>query len=464
MRHLVLAAGTTIAVALSSTHADGQGFRRPDCDLSTGHFLVSSALTYLDGAGSQGDPVKKERLMGDALRTLNDALDRGQEDNPAVWYFYGRYYVMQNDPVGADSMFDRAEELAPQCVEDIQFYRQSLWVPTMNMAMDSMRAGAFEGAKSLLRVAYEVWDQDNLTPYYLARIFGNEGELDSAIHYFGDVIALGNEDTSRVENYETAVFNLGLLHGMAGNWDSSVVWYERYRSEVDADDPQGLVGLAEALDKSGQKDRAMVMYDSIMIRAPEMSAINLFRVGEILFLADEYDKSVQAFTLGLEKNPYFRPALYNLANAYLAIANDEERPEAERDEAAAAMEDAARRLNAVDPLNSESMNLLAASFQLQRLDDSTVAVLERREALTFEVRIDLQQTIDGGYLVQGRLVNTKDAAVEVPRLEFEFLDEAGNVLAIDYVEPTTLDPMGSATFSLTGIGEDLAACRYSIEG
>jgi tetratricopeptide (TPR) repeat protein len=201
-----------------------------------------------------------------------------------------------------------------------------------------------------------------------------------------------------------------------------------------------------------------------MIRAPEMSAINLFRVGEILFLADEYDKSVQAFTLGLEKNPYFRPALYNLANAYLAIANDEERPEAERDEAAAAMEDAARRLNAVDPLNSESMNLLAASFQLQRLDDSTVAVLERREALTFEVRIDLQQTIDGGYLVQGRLVNTKDAAVEVPRLEFEFLDEAGNVLAIDYVEPTTLDPMGSATFSLTGIGEDLAACRYSIEG
>ncbi len=197
MRHSVLVVGLTLAAALASTSADAQGFRRPDCDLSTGHFLVSSAVTYLDGAGNQGDPVKKARLLGDALRTLNDAINRGQEENPATWYFYGRYYVMMNDPLGADSTFTRAEQLAPQCAEDIKFYRQSLWVPTMNLAMDSMRDGAYEGAKAVLRMAYAVWDQDNLTPYYLGRIYGNEGDLDSAIHYFKQVIALGTADTSR---------------------------------------------------------------------------------------------------------------------------------------------------------------------------------------------------------------------------------------------------------------------------
>ena len=208
MRHSVFVMGLTVVTALVATSASAQGFRRPDCDLSTGHFLVSSAVTYLDGAGNQGDPVKKERLMSDALRTLNDAVSRGQQDNPAVWYFFGRYYTMQNDLAGADSTFTRAEEMAPQCAEDIEFYRRSLWVPAMNMAMDSMRAGALEGAKSLLRSAYAIWDQDNLTAYYLARIFGNEGELDSAIHYFREVVALGTEDTTRTDNYNTAVFNL----------------------------------------------------------------------------------------------------------------------------------------------------------------------------------------------------------------------------------------------------------------
>jgi tetratricopeptide (TPR) repeat protein len=425
---------------------------------------VSSAVTYLDGAGNQSDPVKKERLMSDALRTLNDAITRGQQDNPAVWYFFGRYYTMQNDLLGADSTFTRAEEMAPQCVEDIKFYRRSLWVPAMNMAMDSMRTGALEGAKSLLRVAYAIWDQDNLTPYYLARIFGNEGELDSAIHYFREVVALGTEDTTRTDNYNTAVFNLGIVHGMAGQWDSSTVWYGRYRAEIDPADPQALMGFAEALDKSGDSDGAMVMYDSIMIRAPEMSAIDLFRVGEVLFLADQYEKSVDAFLLGLEKNPYFRPALYNLSNGYLAIANDADRSQAERDQAAVAMEGAARRLVEVDPISSESLNLLAAAFQLQGLDDSTIAVLERRESLTFEVKVDVQQAIDGGFLVQGRLTNPTEAESSVPRIAFEFLDEAGNVVSIDYVEPTSIAPMGSSNFSLTGVGEGLAASRYKIEG
>jgi len=464
MRDLVFVVGLVCALALASSDGEAQGFRRPDCDLSTGHFLVSSAVTYLDGAGNQSDPVKRDRMLGDAARTLNDAIERGETDNPAVWYFYGRYYVMRNDLLGADSMFTLAEQMAPQCAEDIKFYRQFMWVPALNAAMDSMRTGAYDGAKTLLKQAHAVFEEDNLASYYLGRIYGNEGDLDSALHYFKQVVAIGTADSSRMENYEISLFNVGLIHAMAGEWDSSVVWYDRYRSEIDPNDPQAVMGLAEALRESGQADRAMIIYDSVMIRAAEMDAIDLFRTGEALFIAEEYDKAIEAFRLGLEKNPYFRPALYNLANGYLAICNDEARPEEERDQAAVAMEQAARRLVEVDPLNSEAMNLLAAAFQLQAKDDSTLAVLERREALTYEVKVDVQQAADGGYMIQGRLENPKDAEVTVPAVTFEFLDRAGNVVTTEATDPTTLEPMRSSTFSLTGVGEGVVAARYRVEG
>ncbi len=330
----------------------------------------------------------------------------------------------------------------------------------MNMAVDSMRAGANDGALVMLRQAYAIFPEDNLAPYYMARIYGNQGDLDSALHYFKDVVRVGDADTSRTENYETSMFNVGLIFAMLEEPDSSIAWYERYRGEIDPDDPQALTGLAAALDKAGQTERAVLLYDSIMMRADELDALSLFKTGESLFLAEEFTKSARAFELGLEKNAYFRPALYNLANAYLAICNDEEITEEARDSAANSMEVAARQLVNVDPLSTEALNLLAAAFQLQSMDDSTLAVLERREAMVFEISVDLQQAVDGGYMVQGRVINLKAEASTVPEVVFEFLDADGNVIATEVLQAATLDPEATSTFSLTGAGEDLVAARY----
>jgi Tfp pilus assembly protein PilF len=396
---------------------------------------------------------------------LNDAIERGQDDNPALWYYFGRYYVMQNDPVGADSTFDLAEELAPRCAEDIAYYRRFLWFPTFNAAVESMQAGAYDSAKVLLHLAFTVWDRDNLTPFYLAGIYGAEPQLDSAVYYFKKVVDLGVPDSTRIDNYETAIFNVALISGMMGDWDSTVVWYDRYRSEVDAYDPQAMTGLAQALSNSGQTDRALLMYDSILGRASDMGSLELLQVGENLFRAERYAKSAQAFALGLEKNPYYRPGLYNLTNAYLALNNDEERSEEERQEAATNMEAAARRLVEVDPQSTESLDLLAASLQLQGLEDSTLAVLERREALAYEVVVETQYAVEGGYVVQGRVASLdEETPVSVPPISFEFLDQAGNVLAVQTLDPTTLDPSATAEFDMSAEGEGLIAMRYKVEG
>ncbi len=465
MRKLLvgIAAASGVAVAAPQAMAQG-GFQPPQCELSTGHFLVNSGVTYIKSASEESDKDKRERLLNDAHRNLVDAMQRGQQDNPAAWYYLGRYYVMTSDAFGADSAFDKAEQMAPECADDIKSYRERLWVPTINRAIEIMRQGAFDGAKDILLEAWAIYPEDNLTPYYLARIYGSNGVLDSAIHFFKATVALGDADSSRTQNYQDAVFNVGLVYSMQEEWDSAAVWYRRYRTEVNPDDSQALTGLARALERSGKGEEALQLYDSVLARAPIMDAMDLFRAGEALFVAEQFHKSARAFSLGLEKTPNFRPGLYNLANTYLAICNDDNEPREARDKAAQAMEAVTRKLVSIDPQSSEAMRLLAASFQLQRKDDSTLAVLERIEALTFDVYLDMMQADEGGYTIQGRVTNMGSTDVVMPGLSFEFLDAQGNVVTTSALETRTLTAGSSEPFTVRVAGEGIVAARYKVEG
>ncbi len=462
MRTLVVVAGLTFTLGASAPVAWAQGgYQPPDCDLPSGHFLVNGGVVYIKGASEESDPVKKESLLGNAERNLIDALDRGQEDNPAVWYYLGRYYVMKNDPIGADSVFDRAANLAPQCAEDIARYRQILWVPTVNAAIEHLRANDLQGAKPLLQQAWAIYDEDNLSPFYLAQIFYNERELDSAAHYFKEVVHIGTEDSTRLDNYNTAVFNTGLVYTQTQQWDSAAVWLQRYRSEVDAADPQALTTLARAVTELGDSARAFALYDTVLTMAPDLGYMDLLKTGESLFLAGRYEQAAYAFKLGLDKNPNYRPGLYNLVNSYLAVYNDVEQSAEEETATAVAMEEVARRLVAVDPLSAESMRLLAAAYQMQQKDDSTLAVLERIEALPFEVYIDVLQPLEGRFVIQGRLANMGSEGVTVPDLTFEFLDTEGNVLMTEILPGRELAAGMTEPFDLQVDGEEIAAARYS---
>ncbi len=463
MKRLVVVAGVAASLLLSAAPAAAQ-WRSPECDLKgAGHFLVNSGVVYLQGASDERDPAKRDRLLADAQRNLLEAIDRGEDDNPAVWYYLGRYYVLDSDALGADSAFDRAEEMQPECVEDIGLHRRIMWVPLINSAIDSLQAGAFEGAKPALYGANAIFDEDIIGFYYLGRIYGSEGEMDSAVVYFKKVAAMGTEDMEREENYNIAVFNLGLIYGILEEWDSSAVWYERYR-EIDPDDIEALVGLAQAYGNIGD-ERAPALYDSVLAQAEGMEAMELFKTGESLFMSENYRLSARAFELGLEKNRYYRPALYNLTNSYLAICQDTTQSEEAVHEAAGYMEAAARRLVEVDPQSYDAASLLAASYQLQHKDDSTLAVLERMEVQTWTVELDLQQQIPGGFSVQGRIMNLKeDEETETAPLTFEFIDGEGNVLATETVEGRTLSPSEETEFETVAEGEGIIAVRYHVSG
>lgn len=464
MRQSVLVVGVAAMVAVAGPRVAAQGFVPPDCNLKAGHFLVNSGIVYIKGASEESDLVKKDRLLSDAQRNLLDAIDRGQQDNPAAWYFLGRYYVLRNDPIGADSVFTRAEALAPECAEDISLYRQTLWVPTINGAIESMQNGDYVTAKDRLLAAWAVYKQDNVTPFYLGQIYGNDGVLDSATYFFEQVIELGTADTSRIDNYNTAVLNLGLIAMMQDQWQDAVEWFDRYRAEVDADDPQAMTSLAVAVAQSGDTARAIALYDTVLARASSFDALELIQTGTALFQASQYQKAVDAFQLALDKNPFYRPALYNLVNSYLAVYNDVEQSDEQKLATAQAMEAAAVRLVRVEPQSAEAMRLLAAAYQLQREDDSTLAVLERIDKMTWELVLDVMQELSGTFSIQGRAVNLGEQDVTMPPVTFEFLDAQGNVLSTQVLPGGTLTAGQAQPFTLEEPTEGVVAARYKVGG
>ena len=464
MTRLVVVVGIAAGLTLSAAPASAQ-WRDADCDLrGAGHFLVNSGKVYLEGASNERDDTKRSRLLADAQRNFVEAIERGEADNAAVWYYLGRYYVLAGDAMGADSAFDRAAQLAPDCTEDMSMHRRIMWVPLVNEALDSMQAGIWNGAKPFLYDANTIFDEDIIAFYYLARIYGSEGEMDSALVYFRKVAEMGTDDETRQENYNNAVYNLGLIYSMLDQPDSAAAWYEKYRA-INPYDFEAMSGLAQAYTAIGDTEAAAALYDSVLAQAEGMSAMELFGTGESLFMAENYALAARAFEMGLEKNRYFRPALYNLTNAYLAMCQDETASEDEVYEAATLMEGAARRLVGVDPYSYDAHSLLAAAFQLRNMDDSTLAVLERLEAHTWNVEIDMQQPLEGGFGVQGRLLNLSDEGpTQTEVLTFEFVDGEGNVIATETVESRSLELDEESYFELMVAGEGIEAVRYRVGG
>ncbi len=450
-----------LALTASAAHAQVGEYYPPQCEMDQSHFLIKNSVVYLKGATEEKDVEKAAKMRADAHQNLLQAVQTDQADNPAAWYFLGRYYVLADDAAGADTAFDRVERLLPECEQDIVYYRTVLWAPRINAAIDSLNGGNLDAAKDLLHKANQIYDLDNLGYYYLAVIHGQNNVLDSARHYFMKAAMTGAIDSTRERNVEVSTYNAALLYAAEEQWDSARVWYEKYR-ELRPNDPQGIAGLATAHAELGNADRAASLYDSVFAMADSLSLNELFGAGQRLFNADQMELAVRAFELGLEKNPYHRDGLFNLTNSYLGLAQDTTADDMSRYQGALGMENAARRLIAIEPFGHEAYRLLAASFRYRSVDDSTLAVLQRLEDLPFAIEVYIAEYVPDGMRIRGTISNMRDRTSPVPTITFEFLDAQGNVLTTDSLSVTQLERHGSQEFDIMGSAEEIAAWRYTV--
>ena len=480
MKRLALAGLSTalfLGIAPSASAQDFNIYLPPDCDIDQTHFLVRNASLYVKAATEARSDDQRAQSIEAAKRVLNDALDGGEEANAGVWYFLARTYTLDRDLQGADSAFTRAEDLFPECADDIDTHRRFAWVPLFNEGIEALEADNLPVAQRALTEANYIAHTEPNIPYLLGSVLASAGDSETAIELFKRTVAMDMKDGEYEESYITSFFNVARLYQATEQYDSAAVWYVRYR-KLEPDDFESLTGLAQSLDRSGQIELALPYYDSVLERSSELPSLEVFGIGVSMFRAKRFADASRAFSLGLEQNPFFRDGWFNLTQSYFAIANPEDerteeaqenRPElspeeqAVRREASSGMLKAAKELVGLDPLNESANRLLAAAFQLNEETDSTLAMMQRIDSLDVDVSVERFQSTATGYRLEGTISNLKEETVAVPKLVFEFVDAEGNVIVTEVQTASELRSGRRSRFRMSPRGEGIEGWRYRAE-
>ena len=494
-----LAVVATLLAIASPAAAQSSRWVAPKCDIKAGHHLVNSGVLYLKNATDTRFEDQRQKDLRDAIRVLNQAITaNGQDKNPAAWYYLGRYYILQQDMAGADTAFSRALTLKPDCKDDIDGWRRAMWVPMLNAGIAAWQANNVDSAIKAFRAANAINQTDPQGFKYLASLLYQSGQQDSAIVYFRRTAEIAGKDPKYAQDRKDALYNLGRIQHSMQRYPEAEASYREYLS-LYPNDAEILASLGSVYMQTGKRDSAFSIYRQIVSRADSVGALPLFRAGVEIFQGappepdtaaaatscrtearavrpaltparirvrcdsvktrmmadfntvarDAYRLSSQAFEAGVRLNPYYRDALFNLVNTYLVL-ND-----------SAKMLPVAQKLVTVDPMNRQSLRLLAFAHQRMGNIDSTLSYLRLADStLVADISITLFETDSAGAQMKGIVQNLRTTPTPPLQLEFQFLNTKGDVVTTQTVDIATVAPQQSQGFELKATGAGIAAWRY----
>lgn len=506
VRSLAVVLMTMVAASLAAQQQQQQQAGRwadPKCDLKPGHSLVNQGYTLLKSATTTRLDDQRKKDLSDAQRVLTQAVTGDQDKNPAAWYYLGRYYIMTDDPQGVDSAFRRAEALRPQCSGDIGLWRRYMWVPAFNAGIAAWQANNSDSAINSFRRANALMANEPTGFKYSAILFFNAGQSDSAQVYFRRAADVAATDPKFAQDRKDALYNLGRIQQSVQKLSEAQATYQEYLKTY-PNDPEitaalGSLYMQMSAKQPAFKDSAFAVYRQIVSRGDSMGYYQLYRVGaeisqsvpedpdtsaagascrsaarakrppltvaRIRATCDSTTKAMaksyfansqQAFTLAaqalntsLRLNPYYRETLIFLANTSLGL----------RDSITAlAM---SRRLLAVDPMNRQSIKIMAYAQQQNRQIDSALYYYKMADSLLLgDVAVTLFDSTEAGRDLKGMVTNTREAPNQPYNLVFEFVNVQGQIVATDTVKVPATQPGQAYQFEVKAAGPAIAAWRY----
>jgi tetratricopeptide (TPR) repeat protein len=427
----------------------------PDCGLNKGNFLVSSGATYLSTGVQQSDPTKKARQYNEAERVLLDAINKGQAGASGAWYLLGRAYLYQGNLVGADTALNRAQDLAPGCAKDIQLLRRNTWIALVNAGIVFMKDKNTDSASTLFRQANVIYRGEPNAYTNLGVLYNSMDQPDSAIVYFRKAVEVAGTDPKSVEIRDQSQYNLAALLSNQGKWPDAVAAWQQYL-KWKPDDLDGKKAYARALRSSGQPDAAAVIERELISGSTaEVSTNDLMTAGVNFFRDKNYTEAAATFGRVVEREPWNRDALFNMANSYLGAQNGPE------------LVKAGLALHAIDPMNEGSVKLLAQGYQLEKNQPMVIKTYTELEALPFSLTIDQLVLQSGGATVTAtatgraaQTIDTKPIAPHPVTLVFEFLNRDMAVVASSERTVPALGVGATSVVEAEGLGGGIVGWRY----
>lgn len=442
-------------------------YSAPACEISTGHFKVSSAETYLVVASGgnrntegTSDPEKVAAALGNGVRVSQEAITQnGQAQNGGAWYYLGRLYLMQGDLVGADSAFARASQLVPACNEDIQGWRQRAWLPLMNPATEYVRTNKPDSAMALFRSASIISRGMPQGYYNMGILYANSGQDDSAAVYFKRAQEAALTDPKFDKDRNAATFNLAAMYQRAGKHELAVEELRKY-VQWDPTDVDAKRALASSLRTLGQTEAAEAAErDAIAAaqRAGTLSSGDVMSMGINLFNEKKFAEAAAEFEKVLASEPHSRDALFNLANSYFALKDGVK------------LEPVAERLVAMEPLSEDSRKLLSNAYRLQSNQDKLLAAVtelfQMPTAITvhgFSIRADGATLRAEAYGRQAQTVDGKEVPPAARNIVVEFMNAEGAVVASKEVAIPPLQAAVKHAIVAEGAGAGIVGWRYRV--
>ena len=469
----------------------------PKCDLKPGHHLVNSGLQNLQSATNTRFDDQRQKDLRDANRLLTQAVTTGdQEENAAAWYYLGRYYILTLDMAGADTAFTRAEALKPECQDDIANWRRAMWVPIINAGIAAWQANNPDSAIKAFRSANAINQLDPQGFKYLASLLYQAGQQDSAMYYFRRTADIAAKDTTYAQDRKDALYNLARIQHSLQRWPEAEATYKEYLT-LYPNDVEVLASVGSVLMQTGKRDSAFAIYKQIIAWADSVGSVPLLRAGVEIFQSvpeepdtaaalascrtearanrltparirvrcdsvktrivrerdavarEAYRLSSQAFEAGVKLNPYSRDGLFNLVNTYLVLDDS------------TAMLPPAQRLISLDPMNRQSLRLLAFAHQRMGHVDSTLHYLRVADStLVGDVTITQFDPGEQEATLKAVVANLRPTPSPPFKLVFEFLNIKGEVVATQTVDVPSIAPTQSHTLEVKAPGAGIEAWRY----
>lgn len=507
-RYATGAALALLAAATSTAAAQGK------CELNTSSpFQLRSAEIYMSKLGG-GKPSEVEKHAQNTVEVLTK--DAEKINNVAGrTYLLGRVlqwwsarpgvgwtpkrgdigYVTNPDAqidlaVAIDSAFDAMVAAAPECAARADTIRRQAWTSQVNTASKNLNEDQLDSAEVYLKRAEILLDNSPYNAYFRAVLLQKRGE--PAAEQFQKAYELATAEAKTDSNVaqirRQSLYNAGVLvleeAGKAEEAQRAPMMklaaqrFEAYLAEY-PNSPQASTvqgALARALAASGDTSAAVGLFSKMIEQPSTYTPLQLFEASVAAVRAERIDDAIKLMELGLERNPYYRDAIFNLATLYHRRKNYEK------------IAPLAERLLELDPNNPDNFRIYAGALQgpaerykaqaeelqkqrgkkaefdatmkkLQAQNDSVLKYVQLSQEAPVRVTVQNMQTSGATTTLTGTIENRSDAAKAFD-LKFEFLDAQGNVVASESTTVQT-DAKGSQSFRLEASGEGIVAWRYA---
>ncbi len=366
-----------------------------------GNQHTRGADVELSYAARADDPQAPEQRYARALRKLEPALT-DSDPLPRAYLLAGSAYLGLRDLAGADSMLSKLVAADPTCTDLVAEVRFNAWVPQYNLGVSHLSAGDdVQALEAFLTASLIYSDARSLTN--AANIYQRQGDNAKAMDLYRRAMASGGEpDIIRAAS----------------------------------------INLAELLRAEGRDEEALSIYSDYSAQHPDDV------LGRLNYAIAE--QAAVAFATAHELNPLNKETLENLANTYYQSAKYE------------VLLPLADTLVQRYPYESVHYSLLANAHRELDDADAALAVLQEREALSFEfLRSRLSPVAENVYSVDGQVMNKSGAAGSEVVISVELLGEEGQVLMTEELLLTLPAEGEASAFQLQlQIEEPVLGFRY----